>query len=187
MIAPYFSDSDLTLYQGDAVDCLQPCACGCGELVRNPDARGRPRKYRRGHSLRVDASAQADAARRTWTGRKHSDETRAKLSKAASVPKPYLRGARNGMAGRTGASNPNWKGGVSPERQRLYSSYEWREVVRAVKRRDGGCVECHSSHDLHVHHIRSFAEFPSLRLEALNLETLCRPCHYAKHRKGVTL
>ncbi|MBA2633462.1 MAG: HNH endonuclease [Chloroflexi bacterium] len=89
------------------------------------------------------------------------------------------------MSGRTGASNPNWKGGVSPERQRLYASAEWREVVRAVKRRDGGCVECGSAAELHVHHIESFAEFPSLRLHPLNLETLCRPCHYEKHRKGV--
>lgn len=88
------------------------------------------------------------------------------------------------MSGRTGESNPNWKGGVAPERQRLYASGEWRELVRVVKRRDGGCVVCHSGADLHVHHIRSFAEYPDLRMEPTNLETLCRRCHYEKHKRG---
>jgi len=100
------------------------------------------------------------------------------------VPKPWLRGKRNGMSGRTGASNPNWKGGTTPERQALYASSEWRRVCREVKHRDGGCAECGSAADLHVHHIRSFAEFPALRLDPANLQTLCRPCHHAKHRKG---
>jgi len=197
-VTPYFNDGDLRLYCGDAAEVLRElpdrsvhmvCACGCGELVRNPDVRGRPRKYRRGHSLRVDASAQAEAARRTWTGRHHTDETKAKLSTAASVPKPWLRGERNGMAGRTGRTNPNWRGGVSPERQRLYASGEWKRVAQLVRKRDGNrCVRCDmGAPQLHVHHIKSFAEYPDLRLDLENLTSLCPDCHHAEHRKGVTL
>jgi 5-methylcytosine-specific restriction endonuclease McrA len=89
------------------------------------------------------------------------------------------------MAGRTGSTNPNWKGGVTPERQALYASAEWRRVARAVRKRDGGCVECGQRTDLHVHHIKSFAEHPDLRLDPDNLVTLCRAHHHDKHRKGV--
>lgn len=155
------------------------CPCGCGETFASTGSRGRPRRYfSPACSLRVNRVSGGGE------GRRHSPETRAVLSQKATRPKPWLRGERNGMAGRTGDANPNWKGGVSPERQRLYSSGEWHEVVRAVKRRDGGCVECGSSRELHVHHIASFAEHPALRLDPLNLETLCRPCHYDKHRGG---
>jgi 5-methylcytosine-specific restriction endonuclease McrA len=89
------------------------------------------------------------------------------------------------MAGRTGALNPNWKGGVTPDRQALYASGEWRKVAREVKRRDGGCVRCNAVGDLHVHHVLSFAEHPELRLDPTNLLTLCRRCHIDEHRREV--
>ncbi len=197
-MTPYLQDSDLTIYCGKAEEVLrelpesdlQPCACGCGEMVRNPDARGRPRKYRRGHSLRVDASAQAEAARHTWTGRKHRPESLAKMRAAAQGPRPNLRGSRNGMSGRTGPLNPNYKDGSSPERQRLYASGEWNAVATRVYARDGGrCVQCGAAkkgpRSLHVHHIRSWGDYPELRFELSNLITLCRECHIAAHRKGV--
>jgi len=37
----------------------------------------------------------------TFQGKTHSPETRKRLSEKASIPKPYLRGERNGMSGRT--------------------------------------------------------------------------------------
>jgi hypothetical protein len=176
VVTPYLSDPDVTL-----------CACGCETPIQNPDVRGRPRKFARGHNLRVDHPLHRPGVENWWKGRKHTAEVRARLSETAKRPKPWLRGKRNGMSGRTGASNPNWKGGVTPERQALYASAEWREVVRAVKRRDGGgCVECGSARGLHVHHVRSFAAYPELRLDPANLVTLCRVHHHDVHRKEVT-
>ena len=191
---PYLSDPDVTLHCGDALEVLRTlparsvhmCACGCGTEIQNPDSRGRPRRFARGHNLRIDHPLHRPGVENWWTGRTHTPEARAKIAAKAAGPKPNLRGKRNGMSGRTGSRNPNWKGGVAPERQLLYASGEWRKVVRTVKRRDGGCVECNSAYELHVHHIESFADFPLLRLEPGNLETLCRSCHYAKHsRRGV--
>lgn len=179
----FLDDGDVRLHHGDALETLR-CACDCGTPIASPDAKGRPRRFARGHNLRVDHPLHRPGVQNWWTGRRHTDEARATISEKASRPKPWLRGERNGMAGRTGASNPNWKGGVSPDRQHIYASAEWREVVRAVKRRDGGCVECRSAAELHVHHVRSFAEFPALRLDPDNLVTLCRPCHIEAHRKG---
>lgn len=172
---PWLQDADLTLYHGDVL----ACPCGCGETFSPVDSRGRPRAY-----FSPACSLRVNHRRGGWDGRKHSDETKALISEKASVPKPWLRGERNGMSGRTGASNPNWKGGATPERQALYASTEWREVARAVKRRDGGCVDCGSAAELHVHHVLSFAEYPELRLEPTNLQTLCRSCHYEKHKGG---
>ena len=39
--------------------------------------------------------------------------------------------------------------------------------------------------DLHVHHVRSFAEYPELRLVPDNLVTLCREHHHDRLRKEV--
>ena len=36
-----------------------------------------------------------------------------------------LSGKKNGMYGKTGKENPNWLGGVTPDRQAFYSSIEW--------------------------------------------------------------
>lgn len=89
------------------------------------------------------------------------------------------------MAGRTGSSNPNWKGGGTPERQRVYASSEWRRVRRFVRNRAACmCELCGSTDQLHVHHIKSFTQFPELRLDPDNLMLLCRGCHIDAHRRG---
>ena len=52
-------------------------------------------------------------------------------------------GDENGMYGRYGDLNPNWKGGTTPERQELYCSQEWVDVVQKVWRRDyAECQNC---------------------------------------------
>ncbi len=181
MTAPWLDDGDV-------------CACGCG-MVAGYDARGRKRRYAAlSHVLRhnhyVAGEARSKPGVQTsllnpFFGRTHTPETRAVLSEKASVPKPWLRGDRNGMAGRTGSSNPNWRGGGSPERQRLYATSEGREFMRSVRRRDEfRCVECGSTRQLHVHHLRGWAEYPAGRLDPDNAVTLCRGCHIREHTKG---
>jgi 5-methylcytosine-specific restriction endonuclease McrA len=89
------------------------------------------------------------------------------------------------MAGRTGSSNPNWKGGGSPERQRMYASGEWRRLRRQLRNRAACmCETCGSTDDLHMHHVRPWAEYPELRMELDNLMLLCRGCHIDAHRGG---
>lgn len=121
-----------------------------------------------------------------FLGKKHSDETRKTLSEKASVAKPYLRGRRNGMSGRTGESNPNFKDGSSPERQRQYASAQWKVLIRSVYARDGyRCRRCNApkkgQRGLHAHHVKPWAGNPQLRFDASNLITLCRACHEWVH------
>ncbi len=184
--------SSWQILQGDVRDRLadldagsiQTCPCGCGETFSPVGSRGRPRRYfSAACSLRVNrVSGGGD-------GRRHTPETRAVLSAKAKRPKPWLRGERNGMAGRVGVANPNYKDGSSPERQRLYSSAEWRRVSRLVRERDGyRCQRCGAEkqgrRSLHLHHIEPWAGHPERRFDPENIVTLCRACHHEVHRKG---
>lgn len=65
------------------------------------------------------------------------------------------------------------------------STSEYRRWVMAVKERDGyECCECGGRENLHVHHIRPFSKYLSLRTDVNNGLTLCRACHEASHRAG---
>jgi len=88
------------------------------------------------------------------------------------------------MAGRTGEANPNWRGGTSPDRQRLYSGSAWRKLRRTVLERDGVCRECGAHRGLHLHHVLPWATHPDARFDSDNVVLLCHGCHYNAHRRG---
>ena len=43
-----------------------------------------------------------------------------------------LNGEQNGMYGRCGELNPNWRGGITPERQAFYISEEMKQLAKGV-------------------------------------------------------
>lgn len=124
-----------------------------------------------------------------------SPEHRERLRQArkASPNLPHLNGGAHWLAGRPKSEHPNWKGGITPDRQAFYASPEWREVCRAVwKRADARCERCGADHrepsrrgTFHVHHIVSFA-VRELRAEATNLVLLCADCHRFVHSRKNT-
>lgn len=173
-LAPRWGDSEQ--FPGQ----FRSCPCGCGETFAAVDSRGRPRSFfSPACSLRVNRVSGGGE------GRRHSDATKAALSAIAKRPKPWLRGERNGMSGRVGPLNPNWRGGGSPERQRMYASGEWRRLRRLLRTRAGGkCEGCGSRQFLHMHHVKPWATHPDLRLDLDNLRLLCVGCHRDEHRKG---
>lgn len=90
-----------------------------------------------------------------------------------------------------GCRNPQWKGGTTPEDKLIRTSAEYRAWRCSVLKRDKySCVLCgrHSCADdkpiLHADHIKSFAEYPELRLEVSNGRTLCKECHHNVHWGG---
>lgn len=96
-------------------------------------------------------------------------------------------GEKNGMYGRTGSKSPRWLGGVTPERQAVYSSPEWAKAISVVWQRDDSrCKRCGKEHSasyrLHVHHIVNFATV-ELRCDPENLVLLCIACHNFVHSK----
>lgn len=143
----------------------------------------------RGHNLQGDDNSWAQPGYvNHWIGREHTAESRAKIAQAASRPKPWLRGAANGMHGKTGALNPGYVDGSSPQRQRAYASAEWQATIRAVYKRDNyTCQECGggktTARSLHAHHIYPWAGHPDLRFDPDNIVTLCRGCHQWVHSR----
>lgn len=134
--------------------------------------------FRKGHKLGV--------------GRKHTQETKDKLReislKDGRVPwgkenEPYWKGVK-------GEKHPSYKGGLTPERQAVYSSREWVESVKKVWKRDDATCQCCGKHHnteeargtFHVHHIVSF-QVPELRTDPNNLVLLCKECHKFVHSK----
>lgn len=70
------------------------------------------------------------------------------------------------------------------ETARKRNNYAYRMWRNAVIERDGCCVMCGSVDKLEAHHIKSFAEYPELRLDIDNGKTLCHKCHAIVHMKG---
>lgn len=98
-----------------------------------------------------------------------------------------ITGEQNGMYGRCGEDNPNWKGGISPERQGFYASPEWAYAVKMVWEKDKAtCVRCgaYKTNDIqmHIHHIITFA-VEDMRCELDNLMLTCKKCHNWIHSK----
>lgn len=98
-----------------------------------------------------------------------------------------LSGEDNPMYGVTGEENANWKGGTTPERQKLYNSQEWANVVSIVwERDDKTCQRCGDRYlwgqtVFHIHHIVPFSESVELRSDPDNLLLVCRECHLWIH------
>lgn len=130
-----------------------------------------------------------------FIGRKHTDETKEKLSRIAKADGrvPYDPEVGSYMKGRKGADTPNWKGGATPERQAFYCSKEWADAVKAVWKRDEAiCQRCGKNHNVaesrgtfHIHHIVSFM-VARLRAKVSNLVLLCNECHRFVHSKKNT-
>ncbi len=173
------------------------CACGCGKSVpwiRSAYVWG---KYARGH-YRKDAPYKS----REWLIEQYVNKRRnltdiarecgvvhsaiAKFMRKFGIPRRDAREAHIGT--QMGKNNPAWKGGVTPERQRLYKSQEWKALVSSVYARDNYiCRRCQKQvsgvgkRRAHAHHIKSWADYPELRKDPSNLVTLCRTCHEWVH------
>lgn len=181
------------LYQKYVVEGLS--SYQIGELVsRNPK-----NVYNKLKDFRIPTRTRAETVvQNSWwnlgkesarKGKPMSAETKAKISAARTGKRyPNLRGEKNGMFGRTGENSPNWKGGVTPDRQKIYSTGEWKEIAKSVFERDGyRCVRCgKKSNKLHTHHVKTWAECTEGRTDIDNLITVCKGCHLWIHSKKNT-
>lgn len=167
------------------------CACGCKTLIEPKDSRNRPRKYVWGHA-NIKKLIKGNIGRKPWNkgiktgqtpwnkgmkglyageanpfyGKKHTEETRAKM-----------RGANNG----------NWRNGTSAKNDLIRKSIEYVDWRRAVFIRDNRkCVWCGSSKSIEADHIKPFSTYPELRFDINNGRTLCHECHVKTDTYGNT-
>lgn len=68
--------------------------------------------------------------------------------------------------------------GETAKKRNSYSYRKWREQVIE---RDKKCAICNSTDKLVAHHIKPFAEYPTLRFDINNGITLCESCHMKLH------
>lgn len=157
------------------------------EWLKGYDIPTRPRGHAWGRNRAFAFFLHGDDS--PFAGRHHTEETRRRLSEMAKADGrvPFDPAVGPPYRGKRGAETPNWKGGVTPERQGFYSSPEWKASVVAVWRRDGAtCRRCarkkadDRSFPFDIHHVVSFAYRP-LRADPENLVLLCEPCHYWVH------
>ena len=114
---------------------------------------------------KIPASAFKKGHKSGMTGKKHSEDSKKKMSKA-----------HKGQF--SGDKHPNWQGGKSSsdylERRRFK-----REVQKTVFERDNyKCTLCGNGGNLQVDHIQSWAEYVELRFSIDNCRTVCMECHY---------
>lgn len=167
------------------------CKCGCGEPAPWNRRENAYRAYCPGHYRRHALYKEQD-----WIYNAYVVERRTLAEIAAQfgvdiiaiirsmdkfgIPRRSRSESRIGR--KNGAKNPAWKGGVTPERQRIYRTQEWLAVVRQVYERDHHlCQRCGSPTSPHAHHIKPWADYPELRLDPDNLITLCETCHLWVH------
>lgn len=82
-----------------------------------------------------------------------------------------------------GKEHPNWKGGISGERQRFMATAEYKNWRAEVFKRDNyKCIYCNkNSNTLEAHHIEPYASNQKLRIEVSNGVTLCKKHHAMFH------
>jgi hypothetical protein len=119
-----------------------------------------------------------------WNGRKHTQESKDKMSKSAKGKIISLETRKKISSSLSGENAPNWQGGKTLENYTIRHGLEyrlWRESV--FKRDDFTCLECGARNGngkkitLNADHIKSFSQFPELRFDIDNGRTLCVPCH----------
>ena len=157
------------------------------EWIRDYGIETRPRGSDYGQLFKVGEVSR-------FSGRSHSVESRERFRqlRLADGRKPYMKDGKHWLK-HDGARPPNWKGGISPERQSFYASEEWADAVKAVWARDNAvCQRCGKKHNTEsargtfaIHHIVSF-RVKELRAEPSNLVLLCRSCHLWVHSRQNT-
>jgi len=117
-------------------------------------------------------------------GVKLSEETKRKMSIAKKGKKASLEARMNMSRARKGKNNHLWKGGITPINKAIRKGLKYRLWREAVFERDNWtCVWCGARSCratkviLNADHIKPFALFPELRFAIDNGRTLCFECH----------
>lgn len=174
------------------------CACGCGHRTYWSPRMKKWMPCVRGHHPPAALYKSVAWLREQYVdNRRSAPEMAAKCGvntttivyalRQAGIARRHIRDALKGR--QRGAKNPAWKGGTTPERQRLYKEGGWREFALNIYKRDGfTCRRCatavNSYRGVAAHHIRPWADAPELRYAPDNIVTLCTACHRWVHSKA---
>lgn len=132
------------------------------ERMKSKDLRIEISKKLKGRKLPIETRVRMSEAR---IGHKTSLETREKIGKANS-----------------GENSASWKGGITPENDKIRGSMKYRLWREAVFTRDNWtCLKTGAKWGFEAHHINNFAKFPELRFSINNGITLSKEAHLEFH------
>lgn len=179
---------------------LVQCACNCGQLLENLDAKGRPRKYIRDHQTKVLVLYRKRPYGPSPTkGRKASAETRRKLSESHMGQVAWNKGKVGTQIGWNkgkkmgprplsirlqisaklkGENSHLWRGGVI-HRNDYLATVEWRDLRKVAYKRDNWkCTVCGKAPGkaLQAHHIIPVRHGGAV-LDLENVASVCMACH----------
>lgn len=109
---------------------------------------------------------------------KTPEEIQKAVRSHTGVKRPYM----------SGHNHPNWKGGLTKISKRIRYSMEGNRWRKDVLVRDNYTCQICGEKDLsklEIHHIKSFAKYPELRLDINNGKTLCESCHWKTDNWGI--
>jgi DNA-directed RNA polymerase subunit M/transcription elongation factor TFIIS len=110
--------------------------------------------------------------RKTWKNRKHTNETKKKMSE------------NSGSLGKLGKDSWNWNPILTEEERKKHHCVsgidKWKILVK--QRDNHTCQKCGSTEHLCVHHLHNFAKFKEQRTDVDNGITFCVDCHKLIHK-----
>ena len=92
-------------------------------------------------------------------------------------------GGCTSLAVRGGLCSAHSRAKYGTTKEKGYDS-EWERLRKYKLARDPFCearIRCRGMIATQVHHVKTIADRPDLRLEISNLQSVCRPCHRAIH------
>ena len=120
-----------------------------------------------------------------WLGKKMSVSLKQKMSESHKNNPKVIKHLKDLGKKQSGKNHWNWKGGITDEMKQLRQTIEyqvWRSKVYA--RDNWTCQKCGKKlKNLVAHHKKSFKEYPKIRFNVSNGQTLCRSCHKKVHEE----
>jgi len=107
------------------------------------------------------------------------------MKKSKDIIKKQISVYHRGKSFNVGEKNYNWKGGVTPEQNKVRSSIEYKLWSQSVLARDGWICQKTGARggNLTAHHILNFSSHPKLRFAIDNGITLSHKAHIEFHKK----
>jgi len=126
---------------------------------------------------------------RYWLGKKHTKETKLKISlagmnrKVSELTREKM--SESHLGKNIGDKNGQWKGGITPLNKKIRKSRKDLNWVNTVFTRDNYTDQKTGikGGNLHPHHILNFSQYPKLRFEIDNGITLSEESHKKFHKK----